>query len=1140
LSTRDIRHQLIDFLKRELIGPDPVQPYIQGNGEEILVKEPPRMRYGAGILYPQEILADDIDNTSQTEEEIYTSLEDEGEEQVGMNIEIEREGNKRSSDENNDANDDSVNLANNYMPSALGFSAFVEIPQSGFRIYVKAGRYNSGTLSEELSKGREKPPKAYFRESLDTEIIVEARDIPTVSERIKMFHIKKDDNSTGLLLNITNRSTEDMESNNRKLITFTLINNKECSDKHRINNEDCFFQVELAVQAADSSDCFLPYPEKKLNAEMDDLKANQLLYRNHRSYAVGHGCAASWKETERRATEICTEIIPNYEVKPILPAQFEDVSLKMYEMSDYGNLDNTIRNLAEMCNKYEAWIVKQQDIIDSAIQDDYRDVAETHIEKCMECLGRMRDGIKLIQTDNKVRRAFNLMNRAMLMQQLRYGLKLREWKLDENKKTVIDPPQFPDIHNKSTWPIGLGSWRPFQVAFVLMNLKCMANPEDSEREIVDLIWFPTGGGKTEAYLGLTAFTVFLRKLRNPMDSGTTVLMRYTLRLLTAQQYQRAASLICACEVIRKESQGELGNERITIGLWVGESLTPNKMSDAVSSFNDLEQGRSKENPFIMLKCPWCGAQMGPASAIKSAPIKGYKKKGRPSRIVFECHDSNCDFSTGEFNLPLQVIDEEIYNNPPTLIIGTVDKFAMLPWKPEAKSLFGYRNGGRVTPPELIIQDELHLISGPLGSMVGHYETLINELCLNKADDRKIKPKIVASTATISRAKEQGNALYNCGKDNVFQFPPQCIDAGESFFAYEDKNAKGRLYIGVHASGLPSHATTQVRVISALLQAIKSENVTNENERNHYWTILNYFNSIRELGHAATLTRADIPEYLNAMWNRKGIKKTVEGDSRRFINRAMELTSRISNNEIPEALQSLEVDYPAGEGRHPVDICLATNMISVGVDVPRLGIMTVIGQPKTTSEYIQATSRVGRSKDGPGMVVVIYNTSKPRDRSHYEHFNTYHSKIYSYVEPTSVTPFAAPVRERALHALLVGFIRFMGNPTNEISPQPMPDEQLIEEIKEIIASRIDNIDPDEVENTLKLFDERIDEWKRYYPAKYGSFSAPQSELQLMYPSGTSPHSEWEGKSWATPTSMRNVDANCEAKVVGRYPDFSEEE
>jgi hypothetical protein len=325
--------------------------------------------------------------------------------------------------------------------------------------------------------------------------------------------------------------------------------------------------------------------------------------------------------------------------------------------------------------------------------------------------------------------------------------------------------------------------------------------------------------------------------------------------------------------------------------------------------------------------------------------------------------------------------------------------------------------------------------------------------------------------------------------------------------------------------------TQIRVISALLQSVKIASVSKEEERDFYWTILNYFNSLRELGHAATLINADIREYLNAMWIRKGIRKSGDSDPRRFINHHIELTSRIPSTQIPRSLQSLEISYPNNES-YPVDICLATNMISVGVDVQRLGLMTVVGQPKTTSEYIQATSRVGRSKEGPGLVVVIFNTQKPRDRSHYEHFLSYHSKIYSQVEPTSVTPFSSPVLDRALHAIVIGLIRFI-YPNHQLSPQPAPGKDVKENILRIIRERVSGIDKNQEDLTIKILLERFEEWTRLIPSKYGDFFYNDQEAPLIYPAGYKPQDEWENRSWPTPTSMRNVDADCEANVISNY-------
>ena len=510
---------------------------------------------------------------------------------------------------------------------------------------------------------------------------------------------------------------------------------------------------------------------------------------------------------------------------------------------------------------------------------------------------------------------------------------------------------------------------------------------------------------------------------------------YTLRLLTAQQYERASAMICACDLIRKSHEDLFGKNRITIGLWVGSSTTPNKVSGAVKAYEKLYRGEGS-NPFVMLKCPWCGAQMGPVQKGKNQwELPGYRKVPLGRRrfgFAFRCRNHQCDFSTED--LPLFVVDESIYEETPTLLLGTVDKFAMLPFRPNAQKIFGYENGVKKTSPDLIIQDELHLISGPLGSMVGHYETLIHELCTTRTASGDIHPKIIASTATISRAKEQCHALYGCDQNDVFQFPPSGLDAGNSFFAEEKRNQNGRRYVGILATGSSSDATTAIRLFASLLYGAKAMRVDSEKDRDPYWTNMGYYNSIRELGQAATWIRADIDQHLDVMYKRRFEDKRYPTKeeyrkNRRYIWRDEELTSRISGSEVTASLANLGIRYPGevdSEGKikeHPIDICLATNMISVGLDVSRLGLMTVAGQPKTTSEYIQATSRVGRdAENAPGLVFVLYRPGRPRDKSHYEQFRSYHSRVYCNVEPTSVTPFSAPVRERALHAIMVGMMR----------------------------------------------------------------------------------------------------------------------
>lgn len=1113
-----MRDDILKFIKKELIGPDPIKPHIQENGEEILLNEPPRLRYGAGVLFPRAATFEKADSTTSEEEKVLEKLEEEKKE---TDDPVKTEESKAPVDMAEDFEEE-IGLANSFLPSAMGFSCFSIIPKDGFTVKATLGVYEIKEYSYQKEDGTSVSRKAYYRISLDQEFTLNASEIPLQSGKsIDKLLVDKDGKEINLKLNIRNRTHENNSTNNIHLLTFTLIN-LNTGGAENIKNEDCFFQVSFSVTANEK--CFCPYKAAASKTDKDDEKSNLLLFRKKKTFAVGHGCSPAWNDNDIDFTDsITTEAIPVYEIKPIVPNELKSVELKMFDLSDLSEKDITT-NLVKLNVEYEAWIDKQEEIANAELKDELLETALRHIESCRLCLQRMKEGVDVLKSNEKVNRAFKLMNRAMLLQQLHYGIETRNWILDKGNITGVKDAVIPNINDSSTWKQGLGAWRPFQLAFILMNLNAMLDSSHGDREMVDLIWFPTGGGKTEAYLGLSAFTIFLKRLKDKNDSGTTVLMRYTLRLLTAQQFQRAAALICACDKIRKENEEELGTARITIGLWVGSDSTPNRRDEARRAFQIMEQGREEENPFIVLKCPWCGSQMGYLKEARTNKVKGYKRRkiGTKETIIYQCDNQQCDFSKPDFNLPLVVIDEDIYDNPPTLLIGTVDKFAMLTWKPEAKTIFGFRGNDRpFSPPELIIQDELHLISGPLGSMVGLYETMIEELCTVN----NIKPKIIASSATISRAKEQINSLYGRGTNNVNIFPAQCLSAGDSFFAYEDTTSTGRIYTGIFASALPSHATAQVRVLSALLQSVKSISVADEILRDPYWTALTYFNSIRELGHAATLIRADIREYMNSIW----IRKAIKGDERRFINRDIELTSRINSNDIPEYLEQLSKSWTGDKNEYPVDVCLATNMISVGVDIPRLGLMTVIGQPKTTSEYIQATSRVGRSKKGPGLVFTIYNCSKPRDRSHFEHFQEYHSKIYSKVEPTSVTPFSAPARERGLHAILVGLIRFYSTDQSATAPRPFPQKEIIERVTQIIFDRVHLIDDEEYDKTLELIEEKLEYWKNELPLVYGSFGQ-QTNIPLMYPAGTNPSEDIKARAWSTPTSMRNVDSTCEAYII----------
>lgn len=1131
------RDQLIEYVEREFIGPDPIDwpDLIQQNGEEILASDPPRTRYAAGVLFPQNVLDEE---TEPIEEEVSQSTA-EGEQEDKDHGASEKADTGDAAEYLEDA-EELINRSNAYKQSAISITTAVR-DGDNVSVEVFAGTYSVITSNDTDPK---KTIKRYPRKSILWNNNGHFLSMPSTTDGIR----KIDVSDTYLRFDITYR----YKRGDYSIYTFTLENAK-VNTSVVIHDEDCYFQVKFKLT---SNKGFCPLPDsQRINTDDEDYLSNQLLYRNVRNYAIGHGCAVDWEDTTEKVSWISTAIFPKHEIKPIVPSSISGVRLEMLRMSDLGDFPETIRELRSMCDKYRDWINElKKEAYD--IETKYKKTAERHIANCEICLERMSNGVDLLQSNDTVKTAFQYMNRAMLLQQLHYNLPLQKWIDDEHGDIKLENPikLLPDIANTNTWydkeNYIYGIWRPFQIAFILINLKAIYDKDCNERGIVDLIWFPTGSGKTEAYLGLSSYTIFIRRLKNKDDSGTAILMRYTLRLLTAQQYERASAMICACDLIRRENESSLGTSRISIGLWVGGTTTPNSMPEAVSAYQNLYNGTKDINPFVILKCPWCGAQMGVVTKSNhQCVLPGYRKvigPHRQAKIIFQCNNSKygCDFASGDYELPLYIVDDIIYEKTPTLLLGTVDKFAMLPFRPKAQSLFGYFNGIKITSPDLIIQDELHLISGPLGSMVGHYETLINELCSNRTTTGEIHPKIIASTATISHAKEQCHALYNCGKEKVFQFPPSGLNADNSFFAYEDKNSSGRKYVGILASASSSDATTAIRLFSVLLYGAKAMDVELEEMRDPYWTNIGYFNSIRELGQAATWIRADIEQHLDVMYKRryddKRYSKEEYQSRRRYIWRDEELTSRIRNDKVTASLENLNITYPPETDgnrkirEHPIDICLATNMISVGLDVPRLGLMTVAGQPKTTTEYIQATSRVGRDTEkAPGVVFVLYRPGRPRDKSHYEQFRSFHSRIYCNVEPTSVTPFSPPLRERALHAIMIGMIRLESDSNFNNDPPILPDVVMYKRICNIIENRVNDIDSNELKDTLTQMEYIIQCWEDWQPQKFQDFNSGNA-LPLMFPAGNRRNEVWGKRGLETPTSMRSVDKSCEAYVMeNRY-------
>jgi len=1000
----------------------------------------PTIRYLAGILYPPKTA-----------------------------VEAEQDNESSEAPEGDDDVDLGTLMAAAFNPSAIGLS-FAARKHIRLRVEVRCATY------EQQKEGPDGKRPIWKRRPLQLEPVI----IAPGDWGERRVHLSE---GLDLFQRVRERS-------GHAYVTLSVVNVRRDAPQEGLADASCFFQPEIEVTGEKPAGNVFLDRSKAIGAHADsEARLNALLYRHVPEFATGHGCAVTWDAAEGEdALCLRTQVVPEYEV-PLLSAQTDipPDTLEMDRIAMSPNEDDLRSLLVPVTASYRKWIASCETLL-KGMAAEYSGVGTKNLSWCKEIAGRIEAGVELVCTDPQVRLAFQLANRVMSVQRTRTDLARR---VPEETEPGIDVPP---AH----------AWRAFQLAFILLCIHSIADPGGGDRKVVDLLWFPTGGGKTEAYLGLTAFTIFLRRIRNKdkgLAAGVTVLMRYTLRLLTIQQFQRAATMIMACEVIRKEDPDRFGEEPISLGLWVGAGATPNTVKEAREALRKLKENEQvfEGNPYQLLACPWCGQKLTPHD---------YRAEGH---LVIRCPGPGCAFEKG---MPLWIVDEDVYSFRPSLLIATVDKFARLPWLERSSSLFGLGKPRRL-PPELIIQDELHLISGPLGTIVGLYETAIDAL----AQNGPVGPKIIASTATIRGAAEQVRGLFD---RKVVQFPPPAIDARDTFFAREIGTSvtPGRVFVGVHAAG-KSGKTALLRVYAVLLQRIyehRSEPVF----RDPYWTLVGYFNSLRELGGARRLVDDDVRARIRGLAS--GLGQASRG---RELEAVRELTSRAASSEIPEILEQMAYTMEHGGA---LDVLLATNMISVGVDIDRLGLMVVNGQPKATAEYIQATSRIGRRY--PGLVVTLYNASRPRDRSHYETFRTYHSALYRHVETSSVTPFSPRARDRALHAVAIAMIRHL---LPEMSPEDAAgrlraDGKGTRAVVEAIMERVRSVDPSEQEEVRAQLEAVLERWQllaRAETLRYGRDPRNPDAPHLMEPV----ESGAEGfAGFLTLNSMRDVEPETELRVL----------
>jgi hypothetical protein len=776
ISQYQLRAQLETMVLGDLLGP-------AGGESEELTERTVRDRYLVGVMAPSRSIG-----TAAT----VAVEEDEDDEEVPLIPDELSEGGSDTADDGKTDTDTPVTTA--HLPSSFGMTFCVDGEANSITVSGSWGQYKR-EKREDQTDHKGNTLLVWKRYTRGGSIEVPLKDGP-----IKPKAPDLEFPDIYVQGQIRKRNTH-------YAVTLFLINGQE---ELRPKDEYHIFQPKLVASGVDGHAIFCKRTTLGTKHDLEE-QLMAMLYRRHVEFAVGHGIsvhAEVAKDSPERAVSIESVIVPTYEVPHTAPPTEEDadenpafgklaglvLDMKLLAEADAKKLPKLLEPLIAA---YKEWIDREEAKLSDPKEglSQFGDAARVAIDNCRLTLKRIEEGMELLTKDSKAFESFQFMNRAMWLQRTKSIFAENVRRGAEVHYDDFDIPQ-----NRS--------WRPFQIAFILLNLPGVTKLDHSERgvgpdAVADLLFFPTGGGKTEAYLGLSAYTMGLRRLQGVVagragDEGVAVLMRYTLRLLTIQQFQRATALICACESIRRKAlelnDKRWGNSPFRIGLWVGRRTTPNRTDDSVEA---IKQARGNQyvgggigTPYQLTACPWCGSAIEAGKHLEAQPYP----QGS-GRTLMYCGDKfgQCLFSKRQAaneGLPVVVVDEEIYRRLPTLLIATVDKFAQMPWKGEVQMLFGQVNGfcerhgfksseiedstfhpksklglpaaktlehGPLRPPDLIIQDELHLISGPLGTLVGLYETAVDKLCTWEVNGKKVRPKLIASTATIKNADVQVSA-----------------------------------------------------------------------------------------------------------------------------------------------------------------------------------------------------------------------------------------------------------------------------------------------------------------------------------------------------------------------------------------------
>ena len=952
---------------------------------------------------------------------------------------------------------------------------------------------------------------------------------------IQVIHNSQNASDKNLYVKLLLENETEFEETNKNHLTIV---NEEV-------NKRCFFGVRIDVH----SEHLRPYHTTNLDIDHDTERVKlDYLYRDIKDYALGHGCSVDWPKSGK-VEHIWTEFLPTYEtpdIETIPRKKYEDYVdgkpapyLKNNQNLQFGWLsiysattDDEVRNgLKDFVNCYADWIKTTGKHIDD-------DQAKENLSKCQSDLNRMIANIDGILNKEENMQCFRLMNAAMFMQL---------WHKNTNDKesvrnTKITKGFYSTIYSSTTEQ---PAWRPFQLAFILLNLDgIIQHPDDNgwtkRNEYVDLVWFPTGGGKTEAYLGIIAMAIIYRRLTKGREGyGVTAIMRYTLRLLTAQQFERALYLIMALEQIRQFENSSLGDEPISIGLYVGDASLPNKRKELNREVSAWQNGQNSKIP--LKKCPWCGDDIV------------YQE----NRFVCRGSTDRCSFrarAKGK-GIPVCLCDEDIYETPPTLLFGTVDKFAQLAHavstntpSNDSRRLLGKRqNATDCLPPDLIIQDELHLLLGPLGSATAMFECAIDQLCTKNG----VRPKIISSTATTRNTGLQIRALYD---REVDIFPKNGVSYDDSFFAFYNRtlNEKGevefvskRKYIGIMPTGR-TQMTTQMRLAAILLvhRAIFEYKHSNDTGFEHvadfYYSVISYFNSLKELGKTDAQFYTEYTKYVRRLFKRV-MRYGKMLDCYYALNemKEVELSGRIHGDEINKKFEEVGRTWTRenrmDESLTPPDFIMATNMISVGLDVNRFNTIIMNSMPRNIAEYIQASSRVAR-KD-IGLVLTLHNPFRARDVSHYERFRETHEKLYYYVEPISITPFSQKSIDKYFPLYLATIVRHtydaIANCQSAYKLNDLLKNEILTKVKTYFEekySRISQLDGLEKgllnemqKNYILAFTKKaLDEWERKKRNGPLDYYKSRDKVEYLFLSPSEYDEVKEGKLWIVPQSLRTIE------------------